>query len=267
MTRRSLFKRIGRRLEREAATLRLFGGGALIKHHLRLLGSRGEYTTDLADVGPVNLRSVGDDLASFRNIFAERQYEIPIGSVRDATTAHYEAILAAGRIPVVVDAGAFIGAASLWFHCRFPQAHVVALEPQPDNFSLLERNLAGRRCFTAIQAAVGSAPGHVELADSGDLWGTQTHRSPDGVAVMTMNEAFAQIPEGEPFLAKVNIEGFERDLFSDGLDWLDRIAVLFIEPHDWLFPGRHTSRTFQKALGDRDFQLFFVGPHLCYVRL
>jgi hypothetical protein len=82
-----------------------------------------------------------------------------------------------------------------------------------------------------------------------------------------MNEAFAQIPEGEPFLAKVNIEGFERDLFSDGLDWLDRIAVLFIEPHDWLFPGRHTSRTFQKALGDRDFHLFIVGPHLCYVRL
>jgi hypothetical protein len=84
---------------------------------------------------------------------------------------------------------------------------------------------------------------------------------------MTMNEAFASVPNGEPFIAKMNIEGFETDVFSGAFEWLDKIGLLFIEPHDWLLPGKHTSRSFQRALGERDFDLFIVGPHLCYARV
>ena len=167
---------------------------------------------------------------------------------------------------MIVDAGAYVGAASLWFLRCFPAAHVVALEPDPDSFRLLQKNLAPAGRATAIQAAVAASAGNVRLVPQGDPWATQVERSDDGVSSITMDQAFADVPGGDPLVAKINIEGFESDLFSGQLDWLDRVALLFIEPHDWLLPGKHTSRSFQRALGERDFDLFIVGPHLCYAR-
>lgn len=77
---------------------------------------------------------------------------------------------------------------------------------------------------------------------------------------------FAKYPGGVPFIAKVDIEGFEEDLFSENLDWLKEIFVLFIEPHDWLMSGRRTSRNFQRALAQHDFQILIRGENLVYIR-
>lgn len=43
---------------------------------------------------------------------------------------------------VIVDIGANIGAASLWWLERFPDVRLVAFEPFPDNVRLLEKNLS-----------------------------------------------------------------------------------------------------------------------------
>jgi hypothetical protein len=58
-----------------------------------------------------------------------------------------------------------------------------------------------------------------------------------------------------------------RDLFSANLDWLDEVTVTIIEPHDWRFPGRGTSRKFQQAFGIRPFELYLKGENIIYVRL
>ena len=266
MARRSLSARIGSRLKRELADLRLVGTGSL-RHHLARLAGRSECQVRIAGAGSVAVRPSQPDLASFRRIFAESEYEVPVPAAREAVRARYGDILAAGSTPAIVDAGAYVGAASLWFAKAFPKAHVVAVEPDPASFALLRRNLDLAARTSAIEAAVGATPGHARIVPAGDSWATQVDRSDAGVRVVTMNDAFRTVPGGEPFLAKINIEGFEADVFSDNLEWLDRIAVLFIEPHDWLLPGKHTSGSFQRALGGRDFHLFIAGPHLCYVRL
>jgi hypothetical protein len=66
--------------------------------------------------------------------------------------------------------------------------------------------------------------------------------------VVTMSELFAG-GNCTPFTAKIDIEGFESDLFSQNLEWLDEVFLVYIEPHDWLFPTQGTSRTFQRAMG------------------
>ena len=264
MAERGIFARLLNRLGSEAADARLLGPD-YVKRRLAALLSRPECTVGLAGVGPVTLRPRGSDLSSFRRVFASGDYDIPRAAA-DSILKRYEAIIAGGRTPVIVDAGAYVGAAAMLFRSRFPGAHVVALEPDPESFRLLQRNLTPGGRSTPIQAAVAGTAGKVRLVPQGESWATQVERADDGIASITMDEAFASIPGGEPFIAKINIEGFESDVFSGSLDWLDKIALLFIEPHDWLLPGKHTSRSFQRALGERDFDLFIVGPHLCYAR-
>jgi hypothetical protein len=97
-------------------------------------------------------------------------------------------------------------------------------------------------------------------------WAVTTVRTETGgLAAITMDDAIASVPNGAPFIAKIDIEGFEADLFAGDLAWIDRMALVMIEPHDWLFPGKKTSRTFQSAMGDRDFELFISGENLVYV--
>jgi 16S rRNA C1402 N4-methylase RsmH len=87
----------------------------------------------------------------FRQIFVELEYQ-PLDDVRD--------------VQLIVDCGANVGYSSAFFLTQFPKAHVIAIEPDPDNFSLLEKNLApykGR--FRAIQSAIWSKPTRLALSE------------------------------------------------------------------------------------------------------
>lgn len=83
---------------------------------------------------------------------------------------------------------------------------------------------------------------------------------------MTVEEIMATVPNGEALITKINIEGFESDLFASNTNWLDQAFAVFIEPHDWLLPNARSSRSFQKVLGEREFDLFVQGENLLYVK-
>lgn len=65
---------------------------------------------------------------------------------------------------VVLDIGANIGTASLYFAHRFPKAQVHAFEPMPQNFSLLERNTRGYPRIRAHPVALGETSGKAEIS-------------------------------------------------------------------------------------------------------
>src|SRR5205085_1773311 len=107
-----------------------------------------------------------------------------------------------------------------------------------------------------MKAALGSMGGFVALEneDRGS-WAVQTRRLEDGDAervgdealpIVTVQQALATVPNGELLIVKIDIEGFEDDLFRRNLDWIDSVSVLMIETHDSLFPGRHPSANLQK---------------------
>src|SRR5260370_8588205 len=55
----------------------------------------------------------------------------------------YPNVLPTGYEPkVIVDVGGNVGGTCLYFHNRFPGAKIFAFEPDPDTFSLLQRNVA-----------------------------------------------------------------------------------------------------------------------------
>ncbi|MEO0032707.1 MAG: hypothetical protein RIS94_2465 [Pseudomonadota bacterium] len=211
------------------------------------------------------VRGGESDFHTLRQTLRDREYAVTPDLFTRQIAARYEAILAQGRTPVIVDAGANIGGASLWFADLFPRAAVLAIEPDPANLAILRRNVAACPNIAVIDAAIGAEAGFVALESNGPGWATQTHRASAGIAVVTVDDALKSVPGGVLFQVKVDIEGFEKDLFATNTGWLDGVEAVHIEPHEWFLPGERTSLSFQKALCQRDFALLIRGENLTFV--
>src|SRR5258708_9013367 len=68
------------------------------------------------------------DLAVFWQIFVDREYRC-LDQVKQAR--------------FILDCGANVGYSAAYFLTRFPEAVLIAVEPDPDNCAMLEANLAG----------------------------------------------------------------------------------------------------------------------------
>lgn len=119
-----------------------------------------------------------------------------------------------------LDVGGNLGyLATLAAKCVGPTGLVVAVEPEPYNFSLLERNLrsVSRGRGVAVNAAAGGAPGTATLfkADSnlGDhrLYSDDATTSRAGVQVpvVRLDELFAANNWPAPDFVKIDVQGFE----------------------------------------------------------
>jgi FkbM family methyltransferase len=137
-------------------------------------------------------------------------------------------------------------------------------------------HLRGERATLGVQvveAAIGSSSGFVEVGPRRQGVGHprglaySTVRSGTGtVAVVTVQDVLQeQDSRTELFLVKVDIEGFESDLFQENTEWVDHAAAVIVEPHDWMDPQR-TSGTFQRVFGELNFDLLVSGENLVYVR-
>lgn len=220
----------------------------------------------VAGIGTMQARPATSDVDCIRYVFGYNPFDLSdMPMVESKTQARYEAILAQGKVPVIVDCGANIGATARWFAYRYPQARIAAVEPESENLAMLARNCGDNPAIAIIDAAIGCAPGHVALSDDSS-WAIQSHRADSGPRIVTVDQAVAAAGGGELFIVKINIEGFEDDLFAANLGWLDGVEVVMLEPHDWIAPGRGISRNFQRAMGPRDFDIFIKADFLVYAR-
>lgn len=204
----------------------------------------------------VRLRAGTSDFNVFKHIFVDPAYSFRRQYFRRDMADRYRAILAQGKTPLIIDCGANIGCSPLWFRCQYPEARIVAIEPEAENFRLLEQNIAGAR-IEALNKAVHSTRGKVGVVAGGDETAFRTVAAADGAgSIETVTIADVTEPPDELFIVKIDIEGFEETLFAANTEWIDRTQLIIIELHDHLFPGRAGSRTFFRALLDsapRDF--------------
>ena len=266
MSLRKILKPTAKQIEGFAKDALGFGILTALKSIGRHFG-KGYMTVYVRGVGSVAIRKQQSDFDTLRQCFRDKEYAVGNCEVEARILREYHTIIERGMIPVIVDAGANVGAASLWFRKEFPLATVVAIEPDAGNVEILKRNVGGDGKVKVMQAAIGSSPGFVAVQNNGAAWAITTERAEQGCPIITMDQSVWEVPDGIPFLAKIDIEGFEEDLFAKNVGWLDRTFAVFIEPHDWLLPGKHTSGSFQKAMALRDFELFMRGENLLYVKL
>jgi len=244
-----------------------YGASVPLRHVSRFLGRK--YHMITMGGTRARIRPKAADLWMFVQIFHNKEYNLASRAQTPRILAAYRKILDDGKVPIIIDAGANVGAASMWFANQFPEALILAIEPDADNAELCRLNTANFPNVKNIEAAIGSEPGSVSLSNPlNDTSGIQTKRSGDGtIPIRTISQLVSDVRRpAKLFLTKIDIEGFEDDLFARNLDWLDETDVMIIEPHDWLLPGKGTSRNFQEAMGKRNFEILISGENLIYAR-
>ena len=207
------------------------------------------------------------DLNVIRQIYFQNSYEFSRFPQGDRIQSKYEDILDRQKIPIIIDAGANIGVASRYFSTKFREARIVAIEPDPKTVAICRLNTAMLPQIEVYEAAIGSESGRVMVESiEGHAWATRTHRSNQGLEVVTIPEILERNPQGELFIVKVDIEGFESDLFLSNTEWIDDAFVVVVEPHDWMFPDKGTSQSLQHAMASRGRDLIISGENLIWIK-
>lgn len=182
---------------------------------------------------PVFLRDKTDDAVMFRQIFEDREYDF---SCRFSPEC-------------IVDLGANIGLASIYFANRFPKARMIAVEPEKSNFSLLKKNLRHYANVRSIHAAAWSENTILRVVDPegaqrGCKCGFQTvDTDPEGrtaihnVRGMTVDTLMKENGLEYIDILKIDIEGAEKEIFEDASRWIDSVGLLIIELHERFKPG------------------------------
>lgn len=166
--------------------------------------------------------------------------------------------------PLIIDAGANIGASCVYFSTTYPEAQVVAIEPEKENCKLLRLNCHGRR-VEINEAALGNRPGRLYLQDPGlSSWGFRVgDKGTYPVDVITVDQVLEKFAAGHmPFILKIDIEGGEQSLFDGTSAWLSRFALVVIELHDWMLPGSGSSHNFLRKLAEYNFDVLQRGENL-----
>ena len=142
--------------------------------------------------------------------------------------------------PRIIDGGANIGLASLFWKSKFPEARITAFEPDPKICEVLSRNLkAGSATDVEVQpyalwnanTTLSFSPdnadgGHIEMAGS----------TGDGSPYHVEAKRLAPYLEGEVDFLKLDIEGAEMVVLRDCAASLVQVKQIFIEYHG--FPNR-----------------------------
>lgn len=219
------------------------------------------------------LRSATSDWFTFDQIFIHEDYNLKALKRYPEFEALYAKYAAEG-VPLILDLGANIGLSSVYFSHIWPSSKIVAVEPSEDNFRVLRENFGNNEQFEALLAGIASRTSKLALTDPSaekNAFTTTTleEGAEGGIPGVTVPDILARHPRSRgyfPFIVKIDIEGFESELFSDNTDWIDEFPVLIIEMHDWLFPGQGTSTNFLKTISQLDRDFVYLGENVFSIR-
>lgn len=209
------------------------------------------------------------DIGVIYQIFKVEDYALRRLKRGDELLQRYTNMIQEGKKPLILDLGSNIGASVVWFAEHFKGCHIVALEPDRENFQLLEKNTYGLD-VDLYPAAIGADDGLVTLIDPGNgEWGYQTQVSDSGECQMISLTRLLNQKKSEgysPFIVKIDIEGGEANLFSSSIDWVDRFPILIIELHDWLLPNQAISHNFIKCISQHDRDFVHIGENVFSIK-
>ena len=234
---------------------RRFGqiAGFLLWFHLRqhLKRTKGTWhevrVPGLAQV--VTLRAGTSDVLAFIQLFVDGELDFQMPE--DPAT--------------IVDAGANIGLASLYFAHRFPKAKILALEVDQSNFELLVRNTKAYANVRCMKKALWSKQAQLHILNPTDEpWAFRVGEGASAdhtfISAVGVQDLLTEFESGRIDLLKVDIEGAEREVFQNGTDkWIDRIGVIAVELHDHIAPG--ASQSLLEALRGRHHRASTSGEY------
>lgn len=163
--------------------------------------------------------------------------------------------------PVILDCGSNIGISVLFFKKIFPSARILAFEPDPATFALLQKNIDANTLPNVIahQIALSDQDGEITFyndpSSPGNLCMSIDPNRMSKASVTVPTKRLSSFIDREIDYAKIDVEGAEHmvmdDLISSGK--LLRIKQLFIEYHHHIKDNEDRLGGMLKALEDHGF--------------
>jgi FkbM family methyltransferase len=169
---------------------------------------------------PIHLRPGSTDLE-----------EVVYSTVRQA----YGHCLPSSPVRVIIDGGANIGDSTAWYLSTFPEARVIAVEPDPANFRVLELNCRPYGDRVSIMcAALWSETGRLSIRNpgAGDSVYVGEYDGNNDCPSISMPDLMQRHGISQVDILKLDIEDAESALFSDASDgWLAHVRTIAMEIH------------------------------------
>ena len=176
------------------------------------------------------------DISTYQQVFLNQEYDF----------------LVEMQPKVIVDAGANIGLASIYFTNKYPDAKIIAIEPEQSNFELLKENVAPYSNVIPIQAALWNKNEEINLIDPGlgkSGFMTEMQHSSENlsgnichtVTAMSIDKIMKDYSLTKIDILKIDIEGAEREVFSDTSSWIEKVDSIIVELHERMKSGCNRS--------------------------
>lgn len=191
-------------------------------------------TTDISR--PILTRTIEDMTFSFAN---ESDFDLVYNEIFKVNQYKFSARTTS---PFILDCGANIGISVLYFKKLYPRARVIAFEPNPETFKLLERNVRQNNLsgVQLVNAAVGESEGEIVFYVNNDpvCWSLSdtgiagSYGGPAGWKTITVPQVrlSSYITEPVDYL-KLDIEGMEELVLREIEERIDAIAEIRMEFH------------------------------------
>jgi len=156
---------------------------------------------------------------TFREVLSEGVYEFPVK-----------------RAKTIVDLGANIGLATIFFKDKYPNAEVICVEPAKENLDFLYKNTCHFEKVRVERKPIWSEEKELNFT-SGDCSPTDyfgTGKGGEKYTSITMPKLMKVYGLEEIDILKIDIEGGEIPLLTDNNDWLLKVDNIFMEIHSML---------------------------------
>ncbi len=192
---------------------------------------------------PICIRLKTTDVSALWHILAMSEYDCELSK----------------RPRVIVDAGANIGLTSVFYANKYPEARIIAIEPEASNYEILKENTRPYPNVVTVRAALWKADREIDLLDPGyGNHGFQTKGQGEDSSGrvlartqgMTVTSVMRLCELGYIDMLKVDIEGSEKEVFEHSSSWMHNVGVIAIETHEQLRKGCEDA--VRRATGDFD---------------
>ena len=202
----------------------------------------------------LKLRKSSSDIEVFHQVFINKEYNFD-----------------AGFYPrFIIDGGGNVGLGALYFANVYPDAKIVSVEPESDNYTMLVENTKAYDNIHAIQSGIWNKSTYLKIKDTGlGNWGFVVEEcdkeDAETFRALSIADIMTQYQAEEIDILKLDIEGAEKEVFTSNYDrWLPKTKILIVELHDRMKPG--CSSAFLKAIANYNFTIHPIGENLICIR-
>ena len=198
----------------------------------------------------LTIRPNTSDFKVFEQIFLFKEYDVEVPFLPK----------------LIIDAGANVGYGSIYFSEKFPSSMIIALEPEESNYNVLISNIKNYSKIIPLQKGLWHENTKLFIDNIDDnKWSfeltTVKKENDTTITTCTVDELIKKY--GQIDMLKMDIEGAEKEVFSNSTDWLSSVKMLIVETHDSKKPG--CSQSLFNAVARHNFSHYRHGENEIFV--